>query len=146
METAFLCLLLIKYTHNWLCRALACCIRWKPTQWKEIGEGGYSEVSNSEWTMHSCLLMHNMTKGYSHATKRELLSTDSVTILWICYSILPARYANTMGAQKAEGVTNQHLTKSLLSELNPIPNTAWMTKSLRLNNPRTYYCKTKYYC
>lgn len=38
-----------------------------------------------------------------------------------------------------------HLFEGPLHEMEPIPDTAWVTENLRLDSPGTYG-KTKYYC
>lgn len=66
-------------------------------------------------------------------------------IFWLIYNDdLPTSYIRT----KFVLASNQYLICSRfgpLHEMEPIHYTAWVTKSLRLDNPGTYG-KTKYHC
>lgn len=67
----------------------------RPTQLIEHGE--------LSWCLHKAFTLCCSvfgTKGYPHATKRELLNINPATNLLVCYGILPVRDASTMGAQR----------------------------------------------
>lgn len=78
---------------------------------------------------------------FSHYQKRNV-NTSPATNLLIYNAVLPARSAR---AKVSQSLSNQYLIQVPVHETEPIPDTAWVTKNVKLDSPGIQG-KLKYYC